>query len=135
MEPEEKAICRYIRKTKKYMFVTSVDKRGILESFRMELSDFNAVKGGCSYEMLIDNFGQPCDVARELVENAGLEENRKIIRTQRLVMGTAIAGLLLLLSGVTCNLLSVLSHQEVSVTETIYYDGEEETVPPDEVKL
>lgn len=124
MKQDDRALHRYIKNTKKYLLISRQNKRIIIVGFLQEVKEFSITTGKCTYEDLVENFGKPCDVAYELIENAGLAENFKKTRFGRLLIRGFLIVLFLLLIGLTCELFSVLSNQEVSVTETIYDDGE-----------
>lgn len=120
---------RYLHQVKKYLAVQNKDSRMLVDGLKMELAEFANANPHAAYEAFVEVFGAPDIAARELMENAMIAVDSKTIRQRRIAARLVIAALIFLLFGLTCELVSVLSHQEVAVTETIYYDGEPVDLP------
>lgn len=124
---------RYLHQVKKYLVVPKKDSLMLVGGLKMELAEFANANPHSVYETFVEVFGAPDIAARELMENAMIVVNSKTLRQRRIAVRLVIAALIFLLFGLTCELISVLSHQEVAVTETIYYDGEPVDLPDSEM--
>lgn len=115
-----KAAAQYSRRVSRYLALPGNEKRALLEGLRQELLEFEEANSNAAYETIAEAFGEPHAAARELMESAGFTPNPKAARLRRIIILGIIATLASSVIGLTCWLLSVLSNQEVEVTETIY---------------
>lgn len=109
----------YMSKLKRHMVLPQKKRQGFLEGILQEMREYTEEHVPCTYEHLVDTFGEPGCVARHFIEQSDSAELEYRTKRRRMAF-RVMMGILLVLFICLAILVSVLlRHTEVRVTETI----------------
>ena len=120
---EKNCCAAYLRQVKRKLRCSRADKRRLLDGLEAELTDI--FPRGCfpSMTQVLDRFGLPEEVARELEAALTPEELERARKRRRLLMGIAFvvcAVVIILLIVYAVRLITILNGRVIVNTQIIY---------------
>lgn len=109
----------YMHKLKKNLILPKECRQSFIEGLTQEIREYTNEHTSCTYEHLIETFGEPGYVARQFIEQSDSTELERHTKRRRMVFCVMMAVLVALVVFLAVLVSIMMRHKEVRVTEKI----------------
>lgn len=109
----------YRHRLQKHLVMPRLRRLDFLDGITQELQEYRDCHLLCTYEELVNAFGEPEQVARQFIEQSGSGELVRLTKKRRLLWRTALGALSVLAICLITWVVILLNHTEVVVEEEI----------------
>lgn len=109
----------YMHKLKKHLTLPKKYRQSFLEGLTQEMQEYANEQAPCTYEHLVETFGEPELVARQFIEQSDSVELVRRTKQRRIIIRVFMGILVVLVIFLAILVSIMMRHTEVRVTERI----------------